>query len=325
MALLLPPLNALRAFEAAARHLSFMKAGEELHVTPGAISQQVRQLEDQLGVKLFRRLTRGVLLTDAGQRYARRIAALFEGLAAATREVKRDSSTASLKVTCVTSFAERWLIPRLGQFRQKHPGIVMQVLVDDKLTDFTQEDVDLGIRFGPGGWPGLKSEFLFREEVFPVCSPKLLEGPVPLARVEDLALHTVLDDESDDEPSWDLNWDRWLAAVGAGEVRLKPALRFTYAHLALQAAVAGQGVALGSSVLAADDLALGNLVRPLAEAATGRFAYWLVYPPDAAERPKLKAFREWITGEAKRFLAQPSVTAQAASPLPVPDGPAAGG
>jgi LysR family glycine cleavage system transcriptional activator len=306
MARLLPPLNALRSFEAAARHLSFIKAGEELFVTPGAISQQVRQLEDQLGVKLFRRLTRGVLLTDAGQRYARRIAALFDGLATATREVRRDSSTAVLKVSSATSFAARWLIPRLGLFRQAHPGIVLQVLADNKLTDFTQDDVDLGIRFGPGGWPGLKAWFLFKEEVFPVCAPKLLAGPVPLTQVADLALHTLLEDEADDDLSWDLSWERWLTAVGAGDVRVKPGLRFTYAHMALQAAVAGQGVALGTSVLAADDLAIGNLVRPLAEAAPSRFAYWVVCPEDAAERPRVRAFREWITAEAKRFLAPPA-------------------
>ena len=309
MARVLPPLNALRAFEAAARHLSFIKAGEELFVTPGAISQQVRQLEAQLGVKLFRRLSRGVLLTDAGQRYALRLGTLFDGLAAATRDVRREGANTVLKVSSATSFAARWLIPRLGLFRQAQPGTALQVLADNKLTDFAQEDVDLAIRYGPGGWPDLKTELLFREEVFPVCAPKLLAGPVPLGKVADLALHTVLEDETDDGEFWDLSWVHWLAAVGAEDIQLKPALRFTYAHMALQAAVAGQGVALGTSVLAADDLVIGNLVRPLAESTPGRFAYWLVCPPDAAERPKLRAFRDWITSEARRFLqAAPTAT-----------------
>jgi LysR family glycine cleavage system transcriptional activator len=301
---ILPSLTALRAFDAAARHLSFIKAGAELFVTPGAISQQVRALEDQLGVKLFRRLTRGVLLTDAGQRYAKAIARIFDDIAVATRDVKRHSSVAELKVSTGASFAARWLIPRLGLFRHANPKIVLRVIADNRLTDFATEDVDLAIRFGPGDWPDLVTEFLFREDIFPVCSPKLLDGPVPLQRVEDLTRHTLLDDETD-EVYLDLTWEHWLHEVGADDVRPPPGVRFTYSHMALQAAVAGQGVALGTSVLAADDLAIGNLVRPLAESAASRFAYYFVCPQDAVERPKIKAFRGWITGEARRFLANP--------------------
>ncbi|HLY78601.1 MAG TPA: transcriptional regulator GcvA [Caulobacteraceae bacterium] len=304
MARPLPSLNALRVFEAAARHLSFLKASEELHVTPGAVSQQIRALEDELGVKLFRRFTRGVLLTDPGQRYARKISQLFDGLTAATRELRRDSPSAELKVSTVASFAARWLIPRLGAFRRAHPKFALSVEADDSVTDFAVDDIDLAIRYGPGGWPDLISELLFREEIFPVCSPKLLEGPVPLKTVADLSRHTLLDEETAETYS-DRIWDFWFDSVGAdSENRPKPGLRFTYAHMALQAAVAGQGVALGSTVLAADDLALGNLVRPLAESTMSRYAYWFVCPPDAADRPKVKAFREWVTAEAKRFVGQ---------------------
>lgn len=312
MARKLPPLNALRAFEAAARHLSFLKAAEELSVTPGAVSQQVRTLEEQLGVTLFRRLSRGVLLTDAGQRYGKRIGDLLDGVAAATLELRRDSGAAPLTISTSSSFAARWLIPRLGSFRLSHPGAPVRVLAENKLTDFAVEPVDVVIRHGAGGYPGMAENLLFRERVFPVCSPRLPNPARPLRRLADLAHHTLLHDEPEDGTA-DYDWRRWLAAVGAEDVEVRPGPGFTYTHMVLQAAVAGQGVALGTSVLAADDLAAGTLIRPLAEAVDHPYAYWLVCPLATAEAPRIKAFREWVLTEARAFLAREAalVTASA--------------
>ncbi|HVJ53855.1 MAG TPA: transcriptional regulator GcvA [Aliidongia sp.] len=296
----MPPLNALRAFEAAARHLSFLKAAEELHVTPGAVSQQVKSLEDMLGVKLFRRLPRGVLLSDAGQRYGQRLGELFDGIAGATNELRRDSAPGVLTVSTTTSFAARWLIPRLGGFNLAHPGIMVRISAENAMTDFATDDVDLGLRYGGGVYPGLRSELLFAEEIFPVCSPALL-ARTPLETLDDLQHVTLLHDE----PylgSHEVDWESWLAARGAGHIEIRPAPRFTHTHMSLQAAAAGMGVALGTNVLAAEDLASGVLARPFTDSVPSRHAYWLVYPQAWADRPKLKSFRDWVLEEGQRFL-----------------------
>jgi len=296
----LPPLNALRAFEAAARHLSFLKAAEELHVTAGAISQQIRTLEDHLGLKLFRRLPRGVLLTDAGQRYGRRMGELLDQIAAATRDLARKSDGSVLTVTTMPSFAARWLIPRLGAFGRLHPKIAVRTLADDKLATFKDDDIDLAIRFGSGKYPGLATDFLFSEEVFPVCSPRLLEGSVPLAELSDLAHHTLLHDEP--HPGLhELEWSAWLATQGVHDIDAHQGPRFTYTHMSLTAAAMGQGVALGTSVLCADDLESGRLVRPFPNRVVADFGYYLVYPPMALERPLVEAFRRWLLEASAAF------------------------
>src|SRR5262249_42046850 len=177
MARRLPPLNALRAFEAAARHLSFLKAANELHVTPGAVSQQVKGLEVQLGIKLFRRLTRGVLLTDAGQLYAKRLGELFDGIDAATRDLRRGEASPVLTVSAIPSFAARWLIPRLGTFNAAHPEITLRVIAESALPDFVTTDAEIAIRYGAAEYPGLTAELLFPGIIFPVCGPQLMEGP----------------------------------------------------------------------------------------------------------------------------------------------------
>ena len=298
----LPPLNALRAFEAAARHLSFLKAAEELHVTAGAVSQQVRTLEDHLGLKLFRRQTRGVLLTDAGQRYGKRIGDLLDQIAAATRDLGRQTGGQVLTVTTMPSFAARWLIPRLGAFGRLHPQIAVRTLADDKLATFQDDDVDLAIRFGGGTYPGLHADFLFSEEVFPVCSRHLLEGPVPLQRLDDLAHHTLLHDEP--HPGLhELEWSAWLAKRGVHHIDARQGPRFTYTHMSLTAAAMGQGVALGTSVLCADDLESGRLVRPFPDRVVADFGYYLVYPAAALDRPLVQAFRAWMLEVAATFRA----------------------
>jgi LysR family glycine cleavage system transcriptional activator len=296
----LPPLNALRAFEAAARHLSFLKAAEELNVTAGAVSQQIKTLEDHLSLKLFRRQARGVLLTDAGQRYGKRIGELLDQIAAATRDLGRQSGGPVLTVTTMPSFAARWLIPRLGAFSRLHPELAVRTLADDKLATFQDDDVDVAIRFGAGNYAGLTADFLFREEVFPVCSPRLLEGDMPPRRLEDLAHHTLLHDEP--HPGLhELEWSAWLAKRGIRHIDAHQGPRFTYTHMSLTAAAMGQGLALGTSVLCADDLESGRLVRPFPDKIVAAFAYYLVFPPMALDRPRVVAFRDWMLEAASTF------------------------
>jgi LysR family glycine cleavage system transcriptional activator len=300
----LPPLNALRAFEAAARHLSFLKAAQELHVTPGAVSQQVKGLEAQLGLPLFRRLTRGVLLTDTGQLYSKRLGELFDGIDAATRDLRRGEAAPVLTVSALPSFAARWLIPRLGSFNLVHPEITMRVIAESGLPDFVNSDADVAIRYGTGLYPGLVGEQLFPGIIFPVCSPRLMEGAHPIRGLADLAHHTLLHDEP--YPGFeDLSWKSWLAAVGAGSVEARSGPIFSFTHMSLQAAAAGQGVALGTAVLAGDDIAAGRLIRPLPHEVVSKTAYWLVCPPAAAERRKVRAFRDWVAAETRRFFEPP--------------------
>lgn len=296
----LPPLNALRAFEAAARHLSFLKAAEELHVTAGAISQQIKTLEEHLSLKLFRRQARGVLLTDAGQLYGKRIGELLDQIALATRDLGRQTGGTVLTVTTMPSFAARWLIPRLGAFGRLHPQIAVRTLADDKLATFNDDDVDVAIRFGAGKYSGLHADFMFREEVFPVCSPRLLEGPVPLRTLHDLSGHILLHDEP--HPGLhELEWSEWLAKQGIHSIDARQGPRFTYTHMSLTAAAMGQGVALGTSVLCADDLESGRLVRPFPNKIVANFAYYLVFPPVALDRPLVVAFRTWMLEASATF------------------------
>ena len=297
----LPPLNALRAFEAAARHLSFLKAAEELHVTPGAVSQQVKALEEELGVALFRRLPRGVLLTDAGQLYGKRLGEIFEQVRRATAEIRRERDHAGLTVSTMLSFAARWLIPRLGAFNLAHPGITVRVLAEGRLTDFATEDVDLALRYGAGNYPGLHVELIFPETVFPVCSPALMAGPHPLRSFDDLRYHTLLHDEPD--PSYhNLSWQHWLAAQGVHHLDTRAGPRFSYTHMSLQAAVGGLGVALGTDVLADEDLCTGKLIRPFPQGMLSEHAYYLVCPEAALARPRVQAFRGWIQVAGREFL-----------------------
>jgi LysR family glycine cleavage system transcriptional activator len=298
----LPPLKALRAFEAAARHVSFLKAAEELHVTAGAVSQQVKALEEELGAPLFRRLPRGVALTRAGQRYGRQLGELFDGIAEATRQLREDKGAVELTINAMPSFEVTWLIPRLGAFNLANPDISVRVLSELEPTDFTEAEADLAIHYGRGDQPGVTSEWLLPRLIFPVCSPKLAAGPQPIRRIADLAQHTLLHEE----PYYDFDdatWPRWFDAVGAKGVRGRAGPVFTYSHMALQACRAGQGVALGTEVLAGDDILAGRLVRPLREAVESGYPYWLVYPPAALKRPKVKRFRDWVQAEATRFRA----------------------
>lgn len=298
----LPPLNAVRAFEAAARRMSFLKAAEELHVTAGAVSQQVKHLEDWLGVALFRRLPRGVTLTDAGQRYWPELADLLDRLADLSQRVRAEEESPVLTVTTLPSFAARWLIPRLGRLRALHPEMEVHVLASTAVADFSRDGVDVAIRYGRGVYPGLRCDLLLDDAVFPVCGPRLLEGPHPLKKLRDLRHHTLLHDDLDPGGLPEVTWASWLMEAGVRDVDPHRGLRFAFTHMTLQAAVAGQGVALAPAGLVADDLAQGLLVRPFALAVPALYSYYVVSPEDTADRPKVAAFRCWLLAEAGRGL-----------------------
>ena len=296
----LPPLNALRAFEAAARLLSFTKAAEELHVTQAAVSHQVKGLEEFLGIKLFRRMNRSLLLTDDGQAYLPPVNKSFDLLNRATRDLRNKDGSGRLTVSVMPSFAAAWLVPRLGRFRQLHPDIDLRIDPLPTLVDFTQGDVDIGIRYGRGKYPGLQSDRLFEEDIFPVCSPGLLDGEPPLIQPQDLAHHTLLHDDGHGD------WRTWLLAAGVDDINPERGTIFSDSSMLIDAAVAGQGVALARSVLAADELAAGRLVKPFNLHLSRDFAYYVVYPTATAEQSKIIAFRDWLLAEADaanaRFL-----------------------
>ena len=294
MARRLPPLNAVRAFEAAARHLSFTKAAKELHVTQAAISHQVKALEAYLGIKLFRRLNRALVLTEEGQTYLPPVKRIFDHLYDATRRLTENEARGKLTVSVIPSLAARWLVPRLGRFREAQPDIDVRVAPSGHLVDFAREDVDVGIRYGRGRYPGLRVDRLMTEDIMPVCNPALLEGSRPLKRPSDLRHHTLLHDEGHGE------WRTWLRAAGVDDVDATRGTVFTDSGMLIQAAAAGQGVALARGALAADDLASGRLVRPFDFNLPAEFAYYIVCPEATADQPKVVAFREWLLQESAR-------------------------
>jgi LysR family glycine cleavage system transcriptional activator len=290
----LPPLNALRAFEAAARHLSFTRAAAELNVTQTAISHQIRALEERLGVRLFRRLPRGLLLTEEAQRYLPPVRDAFDQIALATERLTAAGASATLTVSVLPSFAGKWLVPRLGRFRVAHPDLDLRISASSDLVDFARDDVDVGIRMGRGDYPGLRVDRLFGEALVPVCSPALLQGEHSLRRPEDLRHHLLLHD--DDYSGWEL----WLALVGVAGVDARRGPLFTDSAMVVQAAAEGQGVALARRQLAAGDLAAGRLIQPFEVTIPHDLAYFLVCPAATAGQPKIAAFRDWLLAEAAR-------------------------
>jgi LysR family glycine cleavage system transcriptional activator len=290
----LPPLNPARAFEAAARHLSFTRAARELCITQAAVSHQVKALEEHLGMKLFRRLPRRILLTDEGQRYARTLTEVFGRLAEATARLGAPDQRRVLTVSVIPSFAARWLVPRLGRFRALHPEIDVRVAPQSEPADSARGDVDVGIRFGLGRYPGLRTDHLLGDEMFPVCSPRLRRGRHALRRPADLRHHVLLHDERHDD------WRAWLVAAGVTGVDPARGPIFIDASMLVQAAVEGQGVAMARRVLAEDDVARGRLVRPFGPSLPSNRAYYVVAPLATAEQPRIRAFRDWLLAEAGR-------------------------
>jgi len=292
----LPPLNALRFFEAAARHLSFTRAAEELHVTQAAISHQIKALETRLGVQLFRRFPRRLLLSDEGQILLPAVQEGFGRIAEAAQRISTGAQGGALTVMMRPYFAAKWLSPRLTRFWERYPDIDLRLHHSPEPTvDVARHGADIAVRWGGGEWPGVDSELLLRVELTPVCSPLLLRGPRPLREPGDLRHHTLLHDENH------VPWTRWLEAAGEHDVdpRRGPVIDDT--SVRTQAAIDGHGVALGALPLIADDLATGRLVAPF-ELAIDDLAYYIVYPPGALTRPKVKAFRDWLVQEAAAGL-----------------------
>lgn len=299
-------LTALRAFEAAARHLNFTRAAAELHVTPAAVSHQVRQLEDWLGTKLFTRKARAVQLTSAGQTLLPGVRDGLGQLAGAVERVRRREGRRQLVISMAPSFAAKWLVPRLDGFRRRHPDIDVRIDSNGQLVDFAREDVDIAIRYGEGGYPGLSVEPLVCYRSFPVCSPGLLDGDHPLRVPADLAHHTLLHVHWLCCDATAPEWAMWLKAAGAETVDWSRGPVFSDEANAVAAAVAGHGVALVNGFLAADDLTAGRLVRPFAvELVDDGYGYWLVIPPALKDEAPVRAFRDWLLGEMARDSTAP--------------------
>jgi LysR family glycine cleavage system transcriptional activator len=282
----LPPLTALRAFEAAGRHANFVRAAEELSITPAAVSQQVRSLEGYLGVRLFTRRARGVDLTSAGTEYARALGLLLDQLALATERARRNDEPRRLTIATTPSFAARWLMPRLTGFLELHPELDVRLSTSNVIVDFARQDIDVAVRYGAGHWPEVKSALLMPAELFPVCSPSFRNGTRVLRTPADLKPRALLRLVRDE-------WPKWLAAAGLGNLKAEGP-QFSDIGLLTQAAVAGQGVALGQSVIVADDLAAGRLIEPFELHIPSGLSYYLVAPPQLFQSPKVAAFHRWL-------------------------------
>lgn len=294
----LPPLPAVRAFEAAARHGGFQRAGEELHVSAGAVAHQIKQLEAWLGVELFRRLARGVALSPAGVRYAEAVRPLLNGLADVSEALQHQGDERVVTVTSVPSLVTSWLMPRLGRLREQHPEIDMRVLSSIHTVDFQRDGVDVAIRLGPGPYPGLKSEVLMEEWFSAVCSPAFLAAAPDIRRPADLLRHPLLRDEAEARIPDEVTWARWLQAF---DVRYAGATgpSFSHTYLTLEAAAAGQGVAIAAEPFIASYLRSGRLVRLFPERVLGPYRFHLLRPPAADARPLVQAFCNWIKEEVR--------------------------
>ena len=293
----LPPLNALRAFEAAARHLNFSRAADELSVTPGAVSQQIQNLEDYVGAALFKRTPKGLLLTDAAQTALPALREAFDRLAEAASLLTAAVDGRRLTLTAPPSFATKWLVPRLGAFEQAHPLVDVWLSAAIELVDLSAGEVDVAIRYGAGRYPGLEVKRLFSEAVIPVASPELLAAQ-PLNTPADLANHILLHDGSPDFDDSCPDWSMWLAARGLKNIDGMRGPRFNQSSLVIEAAVNGRGVALAKRTLAQADLEAGRLVAPLQIATAVDFAYYLVHPKAKGRLPQVKAFVSWIEAQA---------------------------
>lgn len=296
----LPPLNSLRAFESAARWLSFSKAADELFVTPAAISQQIKQLEDHLGVALFHRMTRAVRLTEEARTVLPLLTEGFDKLAEAVDRLAQDQETGLLTVSSAPTFAQKWLLPRLPDFADKYPDIDLRLDASLLSRDFERDGIDLGIRLGLGDYPGLHVARVFGEQVSVVCSPKLLEGEKPLRGPEDLQHHRLVHVDWGQFSVPLPDWKMWLTAAGLEEMTVKHGPTFTVENMAIEAAASGNGVALVSTFAVVEELKTGRLVRPFELSLKAGFSYWLVCPHENMRRAKVKAFSNWILEEAEK-------------------------
>jgi LysR family glycine cleavage system transcriptional activator len=296
----IPGLQSLKAFDASARHLNFTRAAAELNVTPAAVSHQIKELEEAIGVPLFQRTSRHMQLTRQGQVLKPAIADALEGITRALQKLRQVENPTQVRVTVSPSLAAKWLVPRLDRFLESVPGADVRIDVSSEPLDFDREDIDVAIRFGDGNYPGLVVEKLFHDTLFPVCSPELLKGTKKLREPKDLLQFTLIHLDWEAQGAVWPNWRMWMLAAGVKDFNDTRGLHFSQTSLALQAAIDGNGVSLGDSTLVGDDLASGRLVKPfeLSLRSPAQFAYHLITRRDTAERPMTKAFRNWIIAEA---------------------------
>jgi len=292
----LPSLNGLRAFEAAARHLSFTHAASELNVTQTAISHQIRRLEQELGIRLFVRQNRALVLTPEARDYLPGVRAAFNDLRLATDRLQRKDNDHVLTVSTLASLAAKWLLPRLSAFQEAHPGIEVRITTSTALVDFKGGDVDAAIRYGRGHWPGLRADWLTADHLFPVCSPALLTGTLLLRNPADLAHHALLHTSG----GYDDDWRLWLTAAGLpADISKQPGLSFDLILLTVQAAIDGSGVAMGRTSYVEADIAKGRLVVPFNITLPADAGFYLVSPEARADTPKLRAFRQWLVASVQ--------------------------
>jgi len=293
----LPPLNALKAFEAAARHESFTRAAEELCVTQGAVSHQVKALEAELAIKLFNRERQRLIITEAGRDYLAVVRDALDRIAVGTERLLQRQSAGVLTISTSPDFAAKWLVHRLGHFAEAHAGIDLRVSATTHHVDFAREDVDMAVRHGDGNWPGLDAVQLSSEQLFAICSPKLLSGRrlgKPLDILKFPLIH--LDSRAD--------WTKWLRMAGMSDDNARHGPVLNRASMVIDAAINGQGVALARTTLAAWDLLNGRLVRPFSEALRLSKTYWIVCPKATSNVPKIVTFRDWLLAEAAQDLRQ---------------------
>lgn len=295
MSQIFPPLNALRTFECAGRHLSFVHAAKELNVTPGAVSRQVKALEEWLGAPLFRRRHKQVVLTPLGRSYLQAVSEPLERIAAATDRARRQDAERPIAISCYPTFALRWLVPRWGRFYDRHPEIDVQLTTTLQPVDFSRGDVDAAILVGQGPerWPGLDALKLVDVDLLPVCSPRLCEGADALRQASDLSRFTLLHGEPRRQ-----DWLRWLEFAGVGGIDASSGVTFDSLNLSIQAAIEGIGVAIAVRDLVADELAAGRLVQPFGPVRRSGRPFFVVYPPDRLRNRRLRAFVDWLRTEA---------------------------
>jgi LysR family transcriptional regulator, glycine cleavage system transcriptional activator len=287
---MLPSLNGLRAFETAARHMSFTRAADELNVTQTAVSHQIRRLEEQIRKRLFVRKNRALALTREAADCLPAIRAAFDDLRRATERLQRPEREGLLTLSATASLAAKWLVTRVASFQDAHPGIEVRLTTSPHLVDFQREEVDMAVRYGRGNWPGLRTHWLLAEDIFPVCSPALMRGPKPLQRPEDLVHHTLLHTSVGRE-----DWQLWLTAAGLPvSLAVRRGLSFDRRFMALQAAADGLGVALSSKNLGEADITAGRLVVPFELVLPADAGYYIVAPEETANTKKIALFRDWL-------------------------------
>lgn len=298
-------LNALRAFETSARHQSFSAAAMELNVTPAAVGQLVRSLEEWLGSPLFHRAASGrsrLVPTEAAERALPDIRAGFDRLNIGLSRLREGTRSGVLTVTMSPAFAAKWLVPRIENFHALYPETDVRLDTSLRLMDFSSHGIDIGVRYGRGAWPGLVAEKLMDEQIYPVCSPAWLAKSKPLAKPRDLAGKALIHDLSVNTHIGFASWSDWLQRADAAQVQAARGMQVNNSAAVLQAAIDGHGIALARSVMARDDVAAGRLIRLFPEIKlASELAYYIVYRTESASLPRLQAFREWLMQEASGF------------------------